>query len=157
MNRRLSLLLLPLLGALVATGCGPSEPFAPVAVQLRGQAPIIRYVSCEPALVKGFRVVKPDPERQVIEDSDPVVWQVKFDTPAKVDTASVGEPVAGATEVVPLAGPLEEGTRYEAFVELNNGTEPHIGFELGKLAGGKVSFEDEYVSESEFAKLSSCG
>ena len=157
MDRRLSLLLLPLLGVLTAAGCVPSEPYAPVAVQLRGQAPAIRYVSCKPALVKGFKVVKPDPKRQWIEDTDPVVWQVKFDTPAKVDTASVGEQVPGANEVVPLAQPLEEGTRYEAFVELNDGTTPHIGFELAKLAGGKVSYEGEYVSESEFAKLSSCG
>lgn len=156
MNRRLPLLL-ALLGALSATGCVPSTPFAPVAVQLRGQAPTIRYVSCKPVLVKGFKVVKPDPKRQWIEDSDPVVWQVTFDTPAKVDTASVGETVAGATEVVPLAGPLEEGTRYEAFISLNDGTEPHTGFELAKLAEGTVSYEGKYVSESEFAKLSSCG
>lgn len=156
MNRRL-LPLLPLLGVLAAAGCVPSEPFAPVAVQLRGQAPTIRYVSCKPALVKGFKVVKPDPERQWIEDSDPVVWQVTFDTPAKVDAASVGETIAGATEVVPLAGPLEEGTRYEAFIALDDGTEPHTGFELDKLVGGKVSYEGEYVSESEFVKLASCG
>ena len=156
MNRRLPLLL-TLLGALSATGCVPSTPFAPVAVQLQGQAPTIRYVSCKPVLVTGFKVVKPDPQRQWIEDSDPVMWQVKFDTPTKVDMASVGEPVAGATEVVALTGPLEEGTRYEAFVELNNGTEPHIGFDVAKLAGGKVSYEDKYVSDSEFAKLSSCG
>ncbi|HZM75459.1 MAG TPA: hypothetical protein VFC19_07015 [Candidatus Limnocylindrales bacterium] len=154
MNRRLSLLM-PLL-VLVAAGCAPSEPFAPVAVRLRGQAPTILYVSCKPALVKGFKVVKPDPKRQWIEDTDPVVWQVKFDTPTKADTASVGEPVPGANEVVPLAQPLDEGTRYEAFVQLDDGSEPHIGFELAKLAGGKVSYEDEYLPESEFAKLSSC-
>jgi hypothetical protein len=156
MNRRLFLLLPLSLLAFATGGCGPSEPFAPVAVQLRGQAPEIRYVSCKPVAVKGFKVVKPDPKRQWIEDSDPVVWQVKFDTPTKVDTAAVGEPVAGATEVVPLAGPLEQGTRYEAFVELNDGTEPHIGFDLAKLADGKISYEDKYVSESEFVKLSSC-
>lgn len=157
MNRRLSLLL-PLLGAMLATtACVPSKPFAPVAVQLRGQAPTIRYVSCQPALVKGFKVIKPDPKRQWIEDTDPVVWQVKYDTPSRADTASVGERVAGTSEVVPLAAPLQEGIRYEAFVELNDGTEPHIGFDVAKLAGGKVSYEDGYVSESEFAKLSACG
>jgi len=156
MNRRLPLLL-TLLGALSATGCVPSTPFAPVAVQLQGQAPTIRYVSCKPVLVTGFKVVKPDPQRQWIEDSDPVMWQVTFDTPSKVDTAAVGETVSGATEVVPLAGPLEEGTRYEAFITLNDGTEPHTGFELAKLAGGKVSYEGKYVSEGEFVKLSSCG
>jgi hypothetical protein len=156
MIRRL-LLLLPLLGTLAVAGCAPSEPFAPVAVQLRGQAPAIRYTSCEPGLVKGFKVVRPDPKRQWIEDTDPVVWEVKFDTPTKVDTAEVGEPVAGATEVVPLTQPLDEDTRYEAFVQLADGTEPHTGFELAKLAGGKVSFQSEYVSESEFAKLASCG
>lgn len=157
MNRRLSLLL-PLLGAMLATtACVPSKPFAPVAVQLRGQAPTIRYVSCKPALVKGFKVIKPDPKRQWIEDTDPVVWQVKYDTPTKADMASVGERVAGASEVVPLSEPLQEGTRYEAFVELNDGTEPHIGFDVAKLAAGLVSYEDEYVSESEFAKLSACG
>jgi hypothetical protein len=156
MNRRL-LLLLPLLGTFFVAGCGPSEPFAPVAVQLQGQAPTIRYVSCKPALVKGFKVVKPDPKRQWIEDTDPVVWQVKFDTPVKLDSASVGETLAGATEVVPLSGPLEEGTQYEAFVALSDGTEPHTGFELTQMADGKIKYEGEYVSESEFAKLSSCG
>jgi hypothetical protein len=155
MIRRL-FLLLPLLGAFAVAGCGPSEPFAPLAVQLQGQAPTIRYVSCKPVLVKGFRVVKPDPKRQWIADTDPVLWRVEFGAPTKVDSAAVGERVDGATEVVPLAQPLEEGTRYEAFVELSDGTEPHIGFELGKLAGGKASYEDEYVSESEFAKLSAC-
>lgn len=149
-------LLLPLLGALAVAGCVPSEPYAPVAVQLRGQAPAIRYVSCQPALVKGFKVVRPDPKRQWIEDTDPVMWQVRFDIPTKVDLAEVGEPVTGATEVVPLTEPLDEGTRYEAFVLLDDGTEPHVGFEVAKLAGGMVSYEDGYVSESEFAKRSAC-
>jgi hypothetical protein len=141
----------------VVVGCGPSEPFAPVAVGLSGGRAEIHYTACKPAKVKSAKVIKLQSGQKVINGTEPVVWQVSFAQPVALDLVTVGGDVPGGGVVdVSFAGSFEPSTRYEAFLALDNETTPHTGFVVDKLRDGKISYEDKYVSAEDFAKMSAC-
>lgn len=55
-----------------------------------------------------------------------------------------------------LASPLAERTFYAVRIFLEGGVRLLGGFERFRLAGGKVSYEDGYMSAQEFQKRSAC-
>jgi len=154
--RRALALLLGASAAASAAACVPSEPFAPVAVRLRDGTPEILYIACRPKEVKVVKLVRPDPRRNWIEDSDPVVWQVSFDPAVTVGSIEVGVRPPGGVTDVPLEQPLDPSVRYEAFVVLRDGGDAHTGFVMDRLGDGRVRFEDKYVSSDDFERESTC-
>jgi hypothetical protein len=141
------------------TGCGtgavPGEPYPPVAVRMAGATVEILYTDCPPVGVRRVKIVRPDPHDTVIKDSDPVVWQESFTPPSTGNRFRAGA-TEGGQQDIPLAQPLESQTEYAAFVQLNNDTEPHVSFQLNKLAGARVSHRGRYMSAEEFAKYWPC-
>lgn len=143
--------------AVTLGACAPSEPFTPLAVRLEGSTVEVRYTACDRAKVKSAKVIALRPGQKVIDGKEPVLWQVHFATPTFITALEVGGKVPdGASVDVPLARPLDSATRCDAFLELDNGTNPHHGFEVAKLKNGYVAFEDKYVSEQEFWRKSEC-
>ena len=148
----LVVLVVPLL-----VGCGPSEPFAPVAVALDGSSVEFYYTDCRPSKISQVRVIVIKSNQKFIKGNEHVVWKLSFDTPATVNRIVLenGAP-AGAVVDIPLVAPLDNMARYEVFVGLDGGMEPHEGFEVESLQGGQVMYQDKYMSRKKFLALSSC-
>jgi hypothetical protein len=138
-------------------GCAPSKPFAPVAVRRQGATPEVLYTACKPAKVKSAKVVSVKPNQTVIDGSEPVVWQVSFPRPIALRSLAVGGHAPDGTVVdVALARPLADTTEYQVVLQLDDGTSPHEAFQVNKLTGDHVRFQDRYVTPGEFTHLSEC-
>lgn len=97
-------------------------------------------------------VVEPDPSHVVLADDEPVVWRVTFPEPTDAVLFTVGRRPVDGREEVPLAEPLANDVRYQAFLEFDNGIDAHGRLEISKLRENFVFYHNKYMSETDFNK-----
>jgi hypothetical protein len=153
---RLIPFLVVIVAALTLASCGRSDPSNAVAVQVSGAHTEIIYTACAPVAVDGVAVLAPtNPDK--FHESDPPVWKLSFPKPRPTaSTFVVGETPDRAIVDVPLASPLEPDKTYMAVIYLDGGDHIFEAFELDKLEGGRVAYDNRYLSAADFARATSC-
>ncbi|MFD0200198.1 MULTISPECIES: hypothetical protein [Saccharothrix] len=143
-------LCLALVGA-TAVACSPHAPFA-IRLNDSGAVEIID-TRCEKRAVDRIEVIAPDGEG-LLDDRDPRLWRIDFESPSTARTYVVGEVPPGAEEVVEWREP-EPGRRLYlevAWDRITTGT----GFSLEDLAEGKVRYHLKNMTHEEFLTASRC-
>jgi hypothetical protein len=142
---------------LTAASCTPSLPTgkSPVAVRAAGDTWEVLYAGCQPASIVGITLIRFQDGWQV-QESDPPVWRVTFPTASSATQFVIGETPAGATEELPLAGPLGPDQVYRAVLTLADGTTTYVAFRPKDMTDNKVTFRSRVMTPAEFEKARAC-
>jgi hypothetical protein len=88
---------------------------------------------------------------QMLDERDPVVWQVVFAQPATVREITVGQLPDAAEEKVAWQ-PQPGGQLLAVIFHFDSGITNHTEFTLDQLKNGVVRYEYEYLTAEEFRK-----
>lgn len=142
--------------ALLLAGCVPTRPGSPVAVRQADGKIEVLYVACTPEKVSTVELVEPaDQRHHMVVDSDPVLWAIRYASPAIMTGVAIGEVPEGAEEKVKLVRELMPETYFAVRVTLADNRTKFGAFQAKEL-GDRVSFYGRYMTADEFARESKC-
>lgn len=141
--------LVAVLAAVAALGaCSPHSTWA--ARLAPSGLPQFVDIACDAPDVERVVVQAPDDDA-ILDEKDPVIWEITFARPTRLREITVGQVPEGAEEKVAWQPPKgDQDLGMSAFWK--GGGAPHIEFTLDKLRDGKVQYQFEYLSADEFAK-----
>ncbi|MEV6241504.1 hypothetical protein [Lentzea sp. NPDC051838] len=137
-----------LAACLLLAGCSPATTRA---IKLNGAGqPEIIDTSCESRTLTRveIRAVNDD---DVLDERDPLVWQIDFAQPRQHYTITVGRVPEGGEEKVAWQPPAG-GQEHDVLFYNGDLWEPGDSFTLDELKDGKVRFQYRYLTAGEFAK-----
>lgn len=113
----------------------------------------MRIVICEMEIDS---IVLTKPKGNVIDENDPMIWEVRAAEARSLDSFLVGEAPEGFETTIRLTQALAENDLFAIVIGREEETVLAHGFRRSELREGRISYGGNYVSLEEFRNEADC-
>lgn len=142
----------------LAAACVPSDPASTREVAVRRSTDgTVEVLPCTSEDIEHLQVVAVEDVGQDREEQ--TLWDLKFDSPAEIDSIEMGDPPSGADIRTPWQAELfvdRPGVVFSVRMWQDNGNNRAQSFTLADLDDDTVLFGDEAMTSAEFADADAC-